>query len=79
MAIIAYEREKDVWEVNNCDARILAGEAKELIHNEWGFEPSRIKIIGTPYYEATDWQFIRFDCSHMSWLWTDETIYKVFE
>ena len=46
---------------------------------EWGFEASRVKVIGTPYYDSTDWQFIRFDCAAMTWLWANETLYMVYK
>ena len=78
-AIVAYERERNNWEVNNCDTAITEEAAKIEVNREWGFEASRIKIIGTPYYDATDWQFIRFDCAHMTWLWKNGSIYQVYE
>lgn len=77
-AIVAYERDRGEWEVNNCGAEITEEEAKIAVNSEWGFEISRIKIIGTPYYDATDWQFIRFDCGHMTWLWKNGDLYQVY-
>lgn len=59
-------------------------EAKDLIYNEFGFAPEKIRIINTvhtyeankyhlmrkaneytrkPVYNATDWNYIRFDCA----------------
>ena len=64
---------------NSCSERISQEEAIVRINNEWGFEASRIKILGVPYYSSTDWQFIRFDCCGMSWLWAEESLYKVYE
>lgn len=57
-AIVAYETERARWEVNNCDTEISMSRARVEVCEEWGFEASRVKIIGTPYYDATDWQFI---------------------
>ena len=77
--IIAYQTERDKWEVNNCDTEITTERAIVEINREWGFEASRVKIIGTPYYDATDWMFIRFNCARMEWLWTNGNLYKVYE
>lgn len=49
------------------------------VNREWGFEASRIKIIGKAYYNATDWQYIRFNCAHMTWLWMNSNLYQVYE
>ena len=78
-AIIAYQRERDEWEVNNCGMEISEEAATVAVNSEWGFEASRIKIIGKPYYDATDWQFIRFDCAHMTWLWKNGNLYQVYK
>ena len=64
--------------VNNCSTKISEDEAKIKINAEWGFEASRIVVIGTPYYESTDWQFIRFNCCGVGWLWVEESLYKVY-
>ena len=78
-----YENLKKGHEPMNDDA------AKDWIHHEFGFDPSRLKIIREvdeqeinrhnqlrptgrkiarePYYEATDYYYIRFDCSGLSW------------
>lgn len=77
-AIIAYQTEHDKWEVNNCGTKVSEDEAKIAVNSEWGFEASRIKIIGTPYYDATDYQFIRFDCAHMTWLWKNGNLYQAY-
>jgi len=76
-AIVAYKEEGGKWLVNDCDHEISEEAARVKVCEEWGFETSRIRIIGTPYYEATDWQFIRFNCTIMRWLWKDDTLYKV--
>lgn len=77
-AIKYYQIDANCFVVNSCSSKISENEAKIKINAEWGFEASRIKIIGIPYYESTDWQFIRFNCCGMSWLWADETLYKVY-
>lgn len=76
-AITAYETDNSRWIVNNCDKEITVEAARVAVCEEWGFEVSRVHIIGKPYYDATDWQFIRFDCAHMTWLWANENLYQV--
>jgi hypothetical protein len=66
------------WEINNCGTEVSEAEAIIATNTEWGFEASRIRIIGTPYYDATDYQFIRFDCAHMTWLWKNGSIYQAY-
>ena len=78
-AIKAYQTNPNKWTVNNCGEVISEERARVEVCEEWGFEASRVKIIGTPYYDATDWQFIRFDCAHMSWLWANSSLYQVYE
>ena len=77
-AVICYQTGTDKYVVNNCDTQISEAEAIVKVCWEWGFEASRVKIIGTPYYDSTDWQFIRFDCAAMTWLWAKETLYQVY-
>lgn len=78
-AIVSYQYGQDKWAVNNCDEKITDDVARIKVCEEWGFEASRIKIIDTPYYGATDWQFIRFDCAHMTWLWRNGDLNRVYE
>lgn len=77
-AIVVYQEGRDKWIVNNCDTEITKETARIEVCEEWGFEASRVQIIGTPYYDATDWQFIRFDCAHMTWLWQNGNLYQVY-
>ena len=77
-AVVAYEEAPGKWLVNNCGTEISEERARVEVCEEWGFEASRVRIIGTPYYDATDWQFIRFDCAHMTWLWTNGNLYLVY-
>ena len=77
-AVIAYQTAPHEWTVNNCDTEITLERARTEVCEEWGFEASQVHIIGTPYYDATDWQFIRFDCAHMSWLWCNGSLYQVY-
>ena len=77
-AIVTYEEGRGVWHVNNCGVEISEDKAKIEVNSEWGFEASRIEIIGTPYYDATDYQFIRFDCGYMTWLWKNGSLYQVY-
>lgn len=64
--------------VNNCDTEITEEVACIKICEEWGFETGRIRVIGTPYYDATNYQFIRFNCAHMSWLWRNGDLLQVY-
>lgn len=77
-AIVSYQVDRDKWAVNNCATEISEEKAKVAINAEWGFEVSRIKIIETPYYDATDYQFIRFNCGYMTWLWKNGNLYQVY-
>lgn len=77
-ATIAYQRDGNIWEVNNCDTEITKEAARIKVCEEWGFEASRVRIVGTPHYDATDYQFIRFDCAHMTWLWKNGNLYQVY-
>ena len=77
-AIIATEVDLIEYIVNNCNTAISENEAKVRINHEFGFEVSQITIIGTPYYEASDWQYITFECREFNWLWANANIYKVF-
>lgn len=81
-AIIAYETfssGRDKWIVNTCGTEIARSEAVVKINREWGFEASRINVIGIPYYCASDDQFIRFDGPGASWLWAGGDLCKVYE
>ncbi len=65
------------WAVNNCSEEITEEAARVKVCEKFGFEASRVKIIGTPYYDATDWNFIRFDCAGWAWLMVDGAIRQV--
>jgi len=78
-AIVAYQTEPNKWLVNNCGTEVTEDAAIIAVNSEWGFEASRIRIIGIPYYDATDYQFIRFNCAHMTWLWKNGNLYQVYE
>lgn len=77
-AIIAYQTGRDKWTVSNCDTEITDDTARVKIQEEWGFEAGRVRVIGTPYYDATDYQFIRFNCGHMAWLWRNGDLLQVY-
>lgn len=66
------------WKVNNCDTAIDHVLAINKINQEWGFERNRITIIGVPYYSTIDYQFIRFDCTGIRWLWKNGSIYEIY-
>ena len=77
-AIIAFRTGRDEWSVNNCDTEITEEAALVKICEEWGFETGRTHIIGIPYYDATDYQFIRFNCARMTWLWQNGSLLQVY-
>ncbi|MBQ7546027.1 MAG: hypothetical protein IJT41_03560 [Clostridia bacterium] len=79
-AIIAYETgPKNQWAVNNCDTELSAELAIDKINDEWRFERAYIEIVGTAYYESSDWNFIRFNVDGVSWLMHDGELYQVYE
>lgn len=77
-AIVAYQTGRDKWTVNNCGVEITEDAARIKICDEWGFETGRIRVVGNAYYDATDYQFIRFNCGHMAWLWSNGDLFKVY-
>lgn len=79
LAIVAYQESREKWIVNNCAEAITEEAARVKVREEFGFEASRVKIIGTPYYDATDWNFIRFDCAGWHWLMNNGGICKVYD
>lgn len=78
-SIVAYQIGHTSWKVNDCDEEIAHDDAMKRINREWGFEESRITLQGTPYYSATDYMFIRFDCGLMGWLWANGSLYQVYD
>jgi len=78
-AIISCQVDKQRWFVNNCDTAISIPEAQMRINDMFGFEASGIEIIGTPYYDATDYQFIRFQVREMMWLYCNDDLFRVLE
>lgn len=79
-SIIAYrEAFSDRWQVNHCDRKISIEEAVVFVCCKFGFQASRIKIIGTPYYDNLDCNFIRFDCCDICWLVYNGDITRVNE
>jgi hypothetical protein len=45
---------------NTCKRIISSDEAADIINEWFGFERDKIMICGKSYYEATDWNYIRF-------------------
>ena len=81
-AVIAYEAARGKlggWIVNNCSTEISKVNARVKVCEQFGFEASRVEIIGTPYYDSTDWNFIRFNCAGWSWLINNGDIDKVYD
>lgn len=78
-AAIACQIGRDCWAVNNCAEAISEERAKLLINSEFGFEASRIKLLGIPYYDATDWNFICFHCGAYDWLMRDGELHRIYQ
>ena len=76
-AIISRQTEQQHWFVNNCDTEISIPEAQMRINDMFGFEASGIEIIGTPYYDATDYQFITFRTREIEWLYHNDDLFRV--
>ncbi len=78
-AVVACQTGPRTWKVNTCDVEHQKEWAKLRINSEWGFEASRIQLQGTPYYDATGWNFIRFRCGPLHWLMRNEELYQVYQ
>lgn len=78
-AVIAYQIGPKRWAVNNCGETISEDRARLLINSEWGFEASRIKLLDTPYYDATDWNYISFRCGSCDWVMQDGELYQIYQ
>ncbi len=78
-AVIACQTGPSTWKVNTCGEECQEECAKLRINSVWGFEASRIQLQGTPYYDATDWNFIRFRCGPLNWLMKDGALYQIYE
>ena len=81
---------------HNGDPHIMSeNEARQLVSEEFGFNPERVKIITTvhtyevnkhhqlrkaatltrqPLYDATDWNYVRFNVQGVSCTWTYEMV-----
>lgn len=77
-AAIACQTGPKQWKISTCDEVISEDRALLLINSEFGFEASRIRLLGTPYYDATDWNFIRFRCGPYDWLMQDGELYQIY-
>lgn len=78
-AVTAYQIGPKRWAVNNCGEIISEDRARLLLNSEWGFEASRIKLLGVPYYDATDWNFIPFRCGRYDWLMQDGALHQIYQ
>ena len=78
-AVIAYQTGPECWAVNNCGEAISEERAIQRLNSEWGFEASRIKLLGTPYYDATDWNFIPFRCGRYDWIMQNGDLHQIYQ
>jgi hypothetical protein len=62
---------------NTCKRIISEEEAKNIINEQFAFERDKIEICGTAYYEATDWNFIRFMVKGYSRVYWNDGLYDV--
>jgi len=78
-AVIACEVGRNRWEVNSCCEEITVERAQQIVNRGWGFETALVEIIGTPYYDATDWHFIQFRCKGMGWVMCNDSLYQIYQ
>lgn len=78
-AVMAYQTGPKRWAVNTCGETISEDRARLLLNSEWGFEASRIKLLDTPYYDATDWNYIHFRCGPCDWIMQDGELYQIYQ
>ena len=78
-AVVAYQIGPKRWAVNTCGEKISEEQARQRLNSEWGFEASRIKLLGVPYYDATDWNFICFHCGRYDWLMQDGDLHQIYQ
>lgn len=78
-AVTAYQIGPKRWSVNTCGETNTEDRARLLLNSEWGFEASRIKLLGVPYYDATDWNFICFRCGRYDWLMKDGDLHQIYQ
>ncbi len=76
--IITYPCAPKEWLLNTCGTEISEDKALVYVCLEFGFEVCRVQLIGTPYYDASDSNFIRFDCGGYGWLAKDGELYQLF-
>ena len=78
-AVVAYQTGPKRWAVNTCGETISEERAIQRLNSEYGFEASRIKLLGTPYCDATDWNFICFRCGPYDWLMQDGELHQIYQ
>ena len=63
---------------NTCKTLMDEKDARNLINEWFGFELDKIEICGQAYYEATDWNLIRFMVKgYPRVLWNDQ-LYDIY-
>lgn len=78
-ALISVEIGPKQWAVNSCDTEIPEEQAKEIVCSLWGFDPACVQIQAPAYYEATDWNYIRFRCGPINWVMHDDELDKIYD
>jgi len=78
-AVTAYQIGKKRWAVNSCSEVITEERAKLMVNADFGFEASRIKLLGVPYYDATDWNYITFHCGAYDWVMWNGNLHQIYQ
>lgn len=78
-AVVACQIGPKRWAVNSCSETISEDQAIQQLNSWYGFEANRIKLLGTPYYDATDWNFIRFRCGPYDWVMQDGDLHQIYQ
>lgn len=63
---------------NTCNHLMTEDSARKLINLWYGFELDKIEICGPAYYDATDWNMIRFMVKGYSRVVWDGQLYDIF-
>ena len=64
--------------INTCKKLMDEEKAKKLINGWFCFEIDKIEICGPAYYEATDWNFIRFMVKGYSRVLWNDALYDIY-
>jgi hypothetical protein len=63
---------------NSCRTVIPRERAVQIIYENLGFDKALIKIAGAAYYDAIDWNYIRFEVADRAYVFKDDELHKVW-